>query len=272
MIFYQNKYKDFMMSLSSNKTLITGGCSFSAPGGINEKQTWVEYFQQKYNFDTFYHTGVGASGNEMITHRLLYSIESAIKNNLKNISLVVMWSEHIRNDIFTNNKSLNMETDNGNIMYTNHIHNNVIDGNWTTNSGFIRPGCYPVGLNDYRLDNVKQKEWLVDYYKNYYTEEYSLMNTLKNIILIQNICKQNNIKCVMFVMRNIFENVKLYPQLKHLYNLVDWDKFIFFKEKYGLYEYTAINDLEFWKDNFHPSFSAHKHFIDNYDKDIKNLL
>ena len=208
MIFYQNKYKDFMMSLSSNKTLITGGCSFSAPGGINEKQTWVEYVQQKYNFDTFYHTGVGASGNEMITHRLLYSIESAIKNNLKNISLVVMWSEHIRNDIFTNNKSLNMETDNGNIMYTNHIHNNVIDGNWVTNSGFIRPGCNPIGHNDYRLDNPKQKEWLVDYYKNYYTEEYSIMNTLKNIILIQNICKQNNIKCVMFVMRNIFENVK----------------------------------------------------------------
>ena len=45
-------------------------------------------------------------------------------------------------------------------MYTNHIHNNVIDGNWVTNSGFIRPGCNPIGHNDYRLDNPKQKEWL----------------------------------------------------------------------------------------------------------------
>ena len=97
------------------------------------------------------------------------------------------------------------------------------------------------------------------------------MNTLKNILLIQNTCKSDNIKCIMFIMKDIFENIDKYPQLKYLYDLVDWDMFLFYEGKYGLYEYTAVNDLEFWEDNFHAVYSAHKSFIDHFDNDIKKL-
>ena len=270
------------MSSSSNKTLITGGCSFSAACGENEKQTWVQYFQQKYNFDKFYHTGVGASGNEMITHRLLYSVDRALKSNVDDITLAVMWSEIERNDIFTNDWSLDMDTDNGNIMFNNLIDTNTVsDDDWklpielrynpnfNITSGFIRPGRIPGDEDYYR--NEKQRKWLLDYYK-FYNEEYSLINTLKNILLIQNTCKENNIKCVMFVMKNIFEYVKDYPQVKYLYDMIDWDMFLFYESKYGLYEYTAINDLEFWEDNFHAKYSAHKSFIDHFDKEIQELI
>ena len=34
--------------MTKSKLLITGGCSFSAPRGIKERKTWVEYFQEKY--------------------------------------------------------------------------------------------------------------------------------------------------------------------------------------------------------------------------------
>lgn len=257
------------MNLSSSKILITGGCSFSEPNGHKEKKTWVEYFQQKYKFEGFYHSGIGATGNEQITHRLLYCINNALKNNCKDITLAVMWSEIERSDIFTNDWSLDMDTDNGNILFNNNIHTNMPGVSYDLTSGFIRPGRIPGDDEWYR--NKKQRKWLLDYYK-FYNEEYSIMNTLKNIILIQNTCKENNIKCVMFVMKNIFENVKKYPQVKYLYNMVDWSMFLLYEKEYGLYEYTAINDLEFWRDNFHPTFLAHKHFIDNFDKDIKKLI
>ena len=97
------------------------------------------------------------------------------------------------------------------------------------------------------------------------------MNTLKNILLIQNICKSDDIKCIMFTMKDIFKNIKKYPQLKYLYDLVDWDLFLLYEGKYGLYEYTTINDLEYWSDGFHSKFPAHKSFIDHFDKDIKKL-
>ena len=54
----------------------------------------------------------------------------------------------------------------------------------------------------------------------------------------------------MFTMKDIFKNIKKYPQLKYLYDLVDWDLFLLYEGKYGLYEYTTINDLEYWSDGF----------------------
>lgn len=249
----------------NSKVLITGGCSFSDPNN----KTWPTYFTNKYNFDYYLHTGVGASGNTMITHRLMHSINTSLEFGFENITLAVMWSETERNDIFTNDWSLDMNTDNGNILFNNNITTNLEhNANFKITSGFIRPGRIPDNAEYYR--NEIQRKWLLDYYK-FYNEEYSIMNTLKNILLIQNVCKQKNIKCIMFVMKNIFENIDKYPQLNYLYNMVDWDMFLFYEKKYGLYEYTAINDLEFWEDNFHPDFSAHKSFIDYFDKDIKKV-
>jgi hypothetical protein len=259
-----------MMSLSSSKVLITSGCSFSAPWGDETTNTWVKYFQKKYKFELYSHSGMGAAGNEMITQRLMYSINNALQKGYTDITLAVMWSEHHRNDVFTKDWSLDIDTDNGNIMFNNQIYTNIDKGaNHNITSGFIRPGAFPQNEDYYR--NEKQRNWLLNYYK-FYNEEYSLLCTLKNVILIQSICKLNNIKCIMFVMRNIFEELPRYPQLNYLQKMVDWDKFIFFEEEYGLFEYTLVNDLKFWDNGFHPKYKAHKHFIDFFDDEIKKRL
>jgi hypothetical protein len=257
--------------MTKSKLLITGGCSFSAPRQLRDKKTWVEYFQEKYDYKFYYHSGLGAAGNDLITQRLLWSLDNAIQKNYKDITMVVMWSENIRKDIFTNDWSLDMDTDNGNIIFTDNIWSNLLDDEKSTHkitSGFIRTGGEPYDEEFYR--NEKQRKWILEHHK-FYNEEASLMNTIKNILLIQNICKEQGVKCIMFIMKDIFKNVEKYPQLKYLYDLVDWDMFLFYEGKYGLYEYTAVNDLEFWEDNFHPAYSAHKSFIDHFDKDIKKL-
>ena len=87
--------------MTKSKLLITGGCSFSSPRGIKEKKTWVEYFQEKYDYKFYYHSGLGAAGNDLIAQRLLWSLDDAKQKNYKDITMVVMWSEIERNDIFT---------------------------------------------------------------------------------------------------------------------------------------------------------------------------
>jgi len=271
------------------KILLTGGCSFSAPYSEDWKKTWTDYINKKYNFDGFVHTGLGASGNELIAYRLLYYIQKLLelqKDEEIEIYSAVMWSQVDRIDLFTNNDSLNMDTDNGNIVDFESIDSNIVFKSEDTfvqkvnsfmgkNSGFIRPGGKPYDEDFYRTDNPKQRKWLVDYYNQHYTDEYAIIQTLKNISLIQSQCIKHNIKCLMFGMENLFENERInidhYPKSKSFLNIVDWDKFIFYEGNNGLYEYTQLNGLDTWEDNFHPHSSTHKHFIDNFDKEIKKI-
>ena len=114
-----------------SRILITGGCSFSSIGE-NERQTWVNDVETKYGFNKYIHTGMEASGNELITYRLLYAIQESLREGYTDISLGVMWSEIERNDVFTNDFSLDMNTDNGNIIFTDSIHTNAIKINTTS--------------------------------------------------------------------------------------------------------------------------------------------
>lgn len=270
------------------KILLTGGCSFSAPYPEEWKKTWVQYVQEKYEFNNYIHTGIGASGNELITYRLLYylnKLKELQKTQDIKIYLAVMWSQADRIDIMTNNFSLDMKTDNGNMINHESIETNVNLNNNSSiekvksflkkNSGFIRPGGKPIDEDFYRKDNPNQREWLLNYYKDYYTDEYAINQTLKNISLIQNYCEKNDINYIMFSMENLFDNNRIsinnYPNIKNFLSLVDWEKFVFYEEQNGLYEYTHLNNLKMWEDNFHPHSSTHKHFIDNFDKEIKKI-
>jgi len=270
------------------KILLTGGCSFSAPYPEEWKKTWVQYVQEKYEFDNYIHTGIGASGNELITYRLLYylnKLKGLQKTQDIKIYLAVMWSQVDRIDIMTNNFSLDMKTDNGNMINHDSIETNINLNNNSSiekvksflkkNSKFIRPGGKPIDEDFYRKDNPNQREWLLNYYKDYYTDEYAINQTLKNISLIQNYCEKNDINYIMFSMENLFDNNRIsinnYPNIKNFLSLVDWEKFVFYKEQNGLYEYTHLNNLKMWEDNFHPHSSTHKHFIDNFDKEIKKI-
>ena len=47
--------------MTKSKLLVTGGCSFSSPRGMKEKKTWVEYFQEKYDYKFYYHSGLGVN-------------------------------------------------------------------------------------------------------------------------------------------------------------------------------------------------------------------
>ena len=190
-----------------NKVLITGGCSFSDsafdPKKPNRK-SWVYYLVDKYNFIKGYHTAVGASGNELITQRVISQINHLIKSgyDTKNIHLAIMWSGIERTDLFISDEiddfsKIEMNGDNGQTVcfeQWNQRHD--------VSKGFIRSGGEAIDDKDWR--SKSQRDYFLNYYKNYFTQENSFLQTCKNILLIQNLCDKHNIKYCMFVYNNIF--------------------------------------------------------------------
>ena len=194
-----------------NKVLITGGCSFSDsafdPKKPNRK-SWVYYLVDKYNFIKGYHTAVGASGNELITQRVISQINHLIKSgyDTKNIHLAIMWSGIERTDLFISDEiddfsKIEMNGDNGQTVcfeQWNQRHD--------VSKGFIRSGGEAIDDKDWR--SKSQRNYFLNYYKNYFTQENSFLQTCKNILLIQNLCDKHNIKYCMFVYNNIFHWTK----------------------------------------------------------------
>ena len=61
-----------------------------------------------------------------------------------------------------------------------------------------------------------------------------------------------------------------FPDVEHLYDLVDFSKWLFYKETSGMYEYVYLNNLGFIADNVHPIPSAHEHYVKEFV--IPNLI
>lgn len=288
-----------------NKVLITGGCSFSDsafdPKKPNRK-SWVYYLVDKYNFIKGYHTAVGASGNELITQRVISQINHLIKSgyDTKNIHLAIMWSGIERTDLFISDEiddfsKIEMNGDNGQTVcfeQWNQRHD--------VSKGFIRSGGEAIDDKDWR--SKSQRDYFLNYYENYFTQENSFLQTCKNILLIQNLCDKHNIKYCMFVYNNIFhwtkndhtyrdfltktkgveKMVDVFNTSRHIYNLIDFDKFIFYEsdttEMGGLAEFAHENDVEYWDDydndgdDFHVSYTGHQKFINHFENDIERLL
>ena len=109
------------------------------------------------------------------------------------------------------------------------------------------------------------------YFKYFYTYENCLFNSFNNFLKLQWYCQIKNITLINLTFKSIFPgNYDNYTTVKHLVNMVDFDKWIFYNDVNGLYEYTRDNNLEFYDDNFHPTPDSHKHYVENFL--LKNKL
>ena len=87
--------------------LVTGGCSFSKRADLpimkEQEKTWSNAIEESFDFPFYYHTGEPASGNSLISRRVIYTLSNILKiPNIKSdeIILSVMWSDPIRTDLF----------------------------------------------------------------------------------------------------------------------------------------------------------------------------
>ncbi len=149
---------------------------------------------------------------------------------------------------------------------------------------------------DYIDNEATFEKWPQLYYDRVHHHSTSYYDYLKNILFVQNYLESKNIKYFMTVwqcndisthsdyndkgdfaphvyplqfgvhneeipdMNNYPRYVDCFPYSQHLYDEINWDKFIFWENdlvpRAGLGEFTRLQNLGFTEDNFHPSENA----------------
>ena len=242
------------------KHLITGGCSFSYPGFVNE--TWidslVDWMKEKNPKLTYEHTGYLSNGQELIQKKVTLAISEALESGLNSdeILVVVMWSGTFRKAWYIDNpyviKEMTKEwsTFDGGMSYQFLDLKNKIGDNpdyfytkngskfeYNTNGGWY----FTVNGSDCKLPFV-QTHYLMD--GDMYNGIGKIHTSLENMIMLQNYCKLKNVKLInQFFMDHVFEDIKKNKEhqlINYLYKQLDFENTII----EGMFEYlhTLLGD------------------------------
>ena len=201
------------------KLLITGGCSYSQVP--NTDVSWPQHVQNYIDPDHHIHTGKGATGNEIISHRVIYKVNKALEQgfNPEDILVGVMWSGCDRMAMMTTNfdklweeatiigsdvkeewtedwlGDYNMpefyERDNPQLL-AKHIHR------YGTNSpSWIAGGTKPKSYNWHTLNAHWTDKLTIKYFEDFINPEYALIRTCEHILRTQWYLKSHHIKYFM---------------------------------------------------------------------------
>lgn len=249
-----------------NKWLVTSGCSFSD----NIDKRWPHFLSEKLDFRLINY-GYGSAGNDHICHSTIFAINQLLSKNIKtsNITVVVMWSGIERQGHFISKKETHDFDKLINTQFINPCNflmmkelpidsgrfipiNRDIEAGWLLGS----PNC------SWENENIKQYKKL--HFQNFHTYESCLFNSLNYFLQLQWFCECKNIKLINLTFTELFQNRTQYQTTQHLFDMINFDKWKFWDNTKGLYEYTRDNKLMFYSDDFHPLPESHKHYVDNF--------
>lgn len=257
------------------KHLVTSGCSFS--DNFNER--WPYFLSEKIGA-TLYNRGQGSCGNSWISKSEIYQIQQLLDRGIPSdeILAVVMWSGIDRKDLFVSAKEIFeyenlINSDGGSpnpINFLDSQPNNRV--NSSENDGYLAgsTSCYFTNkyINEYKRESIK-----------FFCNESLAIESYENFLKLQWYCESKNVKLINLTYTNIFKfplynctnreqetplTKDLYRNILPLYNMLNFEKWIFYNDFDGLYEYTFDNKLEFYLDKIHPQISAHKYFVDTF--------
>lgn len=163
--------------------LITQGCSFTQVP--NSNKNWPLFLRDKLGVPAFF-DGIGSAGNDMISRRTIYRVDQCLNDKKipgDKLLVGIMWSGVNRHSFYLEqepveySKFSDASPDELTHVYGNP--NSVIDG--------AKRKYYFVGphWND---------DLSATYYKKYYDELGSLINTLEHVLRVQHYLKVNNVK------------------------------------------------------------------------------
>lgn len=244
------------------KHLVTSGCSFSDNAG----KRWPHFLAEVKNFN-LYNKGQGSCGNEWIADSIIYQTKKLLADNIlpENIIVTVCWSGIDRKSHFISKSE--------NVRFTEFIN---INGGYNPVSFIENPANvqqpainkgWLVGGYNCRFDNKNINLFKQEYFEKYYSEEESLITSLKHWLMLQWFCETHNIRLFNFTYMDIFKykNVvfyEKYPDTKYYFDMLNMKNWWFYKNYGGLYEWSKDNNLIFDDDNVHPASSTHKKFVD----------
>lgn len=216
--------------------LITSGCSFSLTSQNTtgaHPSGWPDYLFTLY-FEKLISKAMGSQGNGLISRGIIYEVSKQLKEyHSDDIRVGIMWSGTDRYQVYSEDP-----------LFEN------IDG-WVENpTGFI---------DNYKNWQILNYHWESQksniYYKNFHTAMYGWIQTLENILRTQWFLEKYNIKYFMTTFMNLFKGMPDTEETKHLWRMIDWDKFLPIE---GMYEWCDKSELD---NSNHPTQNAHEKFV-----------
>lgn len=281
----------------SNKTIITGGCSF-----VHSSDTWAVQLKE-FTDSNIINVGITGGGNDLISRAVIHKTNELLNNGKKSEDLFVFVSlSGLERTSFLVNKDCNTYDD---ISHFNSVNNNLPD-DFEYKWGGARYWGNFVDSKDtfwaqFLYHTIDRSELISKYFEYIYNDEYHFLNTLEHVLRLQWFFKSHNIKYKIFTGWDILTyideehlpkkfltsmkhkqfqwdvqyesnindlNKTRYENTSHLWDMIDWDDFWVFnndKIKYGgLLQWVQYNlSIEDWyraKDDRHPSTKAHREF------------
>jgi hypothetical protein len=223
------------------KQLITGGCSFSeclSPW----IDTWPKHLARSLTEYTHESTGMGSQGNGLISRRVIYQVIQSLKEYNSNDLLVgIMWSGPDRHDVYFQKTPPLVKEDGYMENPTKFVPES--NGSWTI------------------MSHNWQTELSQNYYQHYHDMIGQYIYSNEHILRTQWFLKLHNIKYFMTTYTNNVFQQRIYPDIKYLYEQIDFDQFL---PVDGEYEWCRDSSgLEFpINGDRHPSSEQHKLFTD----------
>jgi len=188
------------------KLLITSGCSFSHH---RDAFTWPCRLSEIIDLPLLSHS-IGSQGNALIARNIDYSVYQALQQYSPEQLLVgVMWSG----------------SDRWECRPEPHLYRHAAQLDMVENpTGWIGKHKPWVIMNHHFTDRISQM-----FYQYMYTHKWGLINTMEQILRIQNLLTVNNIR---YFMTQYSDNVLprgedvLDPELNYLYQQIDFDHWL----------------------------------------------
>lgn len=243
------------------KLLITAGCSFtevpllelhnSTFANINnyspdKSLSWPIHLNNYLGTIPLY-KGKGASGNGIISKTVIYEVSKALKTyDSSEILVGIMWSGYYRHELYFTDRPTNFH----------EVYRGVENQS--------NPSSIGTDFKYYKVMPYWDDELSKMFYKNVYDDIGSYIQTLEHILRVQWFLKQYNIKYFMTCYYpRVFPVDIEHNDLKHLYELIDFDNFL---DVGSEYEWCAkYKDPSLWNPihNVHPDTELHKAFTDH---------
>ena len=244
------------------KTLLVNGCSFTeCEQSVNN--AWPNIVSKQMN-TKLVNIAAAMNGNSFISKQLINVISLDYMDE-KDLVVGVMWSTVNRKDILISREETSK---------WNEITSTVNDVKSADIPSLGKGHTFVRNENEWK--DVKSfwlksgggywgnsKKFWPNWYKDYYTFEGMFWETLENILRTQWFLEKYKIPYFMTSVNDLFtEGLSKYDEPKHLYNLIDMDKFCLYDGTKGMYEHNIENNIPFDKTK-HPTREGHEAFCED---------
>ena len=248
------------------KMLLTSGCSFTEdnPGG----DSWPKILQKQMN-TKLVNIGSGMSGNSFIAKQLINTISHHYMDD-KDLVVGVMWTDISRKDILISREETLKWREikkPPSKLWLDHVIDDKLTYPTVTMSGKVYKESKDI--NSFWFKSGVDNQWQLDlkfwktWYKDYYTFEGMFWETLENILRTQWFLEKYKIPYFMTSMNDLFvEGLSKYEEPKHLYDLIDMDRFCLYNGTKGIMEHNRENEIPF-DHTMHSTREGHEAFCED---------